>query len=71
MDTFTREWTYRTPLVTTNYPKGWVGTLPKAVQMAARRAKALVPPTISKEARDGNEGAAKTRAPRRARKVKG
>lgn len=39
---FTREWTYRTPLVTITYPKGWKGPLPDERKAAAKADKALV-----------------------------
>jgi hypothetical protein len=68
MDVFTREWTYRSPLVTVTYPKGWSGTLPPERQLAARRAKVLVPPP-RRETADGRKRAATPRAPRRARQA--
>lgn len=48
IDEFAREWTYISPLVTRTYPKGWKGTLPAAHQLAARKERALVPPTVPK-----------------------
>lgn len=44
MDEFAREWTYRTPLVTVTYPKGWVGSLPAERREAAEADGALVVP---------------------------
>lgn len=51
IDEFTTDWTYRTPLVTVDYPKGWRGTLPLERQLAARRARVLVPPTVKRRTR--------------------
>ena len=42
MDEFAREWTYRTPLSTKTYPKGWAGTLPADERKAAEADGALV-----------------------------
>lgn len=36
-DEIARQWTYRTPLVTVTYPKGWTGTLPADQRKAARK----------------------------------
>lgn len=41
---FIHDWTYRTPMVTVTYPKGWKGALPAERQVAARKARALVSP---------------------------
>lgn len=41
MDEFAREWTYRDPMVTVTYPKGWTGLLPAARRKAAERDGAL------------------------------
>jgi hypothetical protein len=46
-DEFAVEWTHRTPLVTVTYPKGWKGVLPKDHQLAARKARVLVPPIVT------------------------
>lgn len=42
MDEFAREWTYRDPMVTVTYPKGWTGSLPAVRRKAAEQAGALV-----------------------------
>lgn len=42
MDEFAREWTYRDPMVTVTYPKGWVGSLPAVQRKAAEQEGALV-----------------------------
>lgn len=39
---FARDWTYRTPMVTVTYPKGWKGSLPAERVVAARKANALI-----------------------------
>ena len=70
MDVFTQEWTFRSPTLTVTYPEGWKGTLPKDQQIAARKARVLVPPSRTETA-DGNERPAAPRAPRRARKAEG
>lgn len=44
-DKLTREWTYRDPLVTVTYPKGWTGTLPAKQRAAAQEAQVLADPT--------------------------
>lgn len=44
MDEFAREWTYRDPMVTVTYPKGWVGSLPAERRKAAEAAGVLVMP---------------------------
>ena len=44
MDEFAREWTYRDPMVTVTYPKGWAGELSAAQRKAAEAAGALVVP---------------------------
>lgn len=44
MDEFAREWTYRDPMVTVTYPKGWTGTLPAIRRKAAEADGALVIP---------------------------
>lgn len=44
MDEFAREWTYRDPMVTVTYPKGWVGSLPDVQRKAAEAAGVLVMP---------------------------
>lgn len=48
IDEFAADWTYRTPLVTVEYPKGWRGVLPPDRQLAARKDRALIPPTVTK-----------------------
>jgi hypothetical protein len=50
MDEFARDWSYRGPLKTISYPKGYKGVLEPDVQMAARKARALVPPKRRKAA---------------------
>lgn len=67
-DTFAREWTWRTPLVTQTYPAGWTGTLPEDRCAAAAAAGALETP--EPETVDGDEGIAAPRAPRRTLKAK-
>lgn len=42
MDEFAREWTYRDPMVTVTYPKGWTGALPAVRRKAAEQDGALV-----------------------------
>lgn len=42
MDEFAREWTYRDPMVTVTYPKGWTGVLPAVRRKAAEQDGALV-----------------------------
>lgn len=44
MDEFARDWTYRTPLVTVEYPAGHRDKLPEHIQSAARKARVLVVP---------------------------
>ena len=39
---FAAAWTYRDPLVTVDYPKGWKGPLPAERHSAARKARVLV-----------------------------
>lgn len=51
IDTFARDWTYRSPVKTVSYPEGWSGTLPIEVQIAARKDRALVPPRRRKAAK--------------------
>lgn len=41
-DEFARKWTYRDPLLTVTYPKGWTGALPAEQRAAARKDAALV-----------------------------
>lgn len=69
MDTFARDWTFRNALVTVSYPQGWRGELPKNIQLAARKARVLIPPSL--ENQHGNDvRPAKTRAARRPRRIK-
>lgn len=49
MDKFAKEWTYRTPMVTTVYPKGHRCQLEPLVQLRARRAGVLVPPATKRK----------------------
>lgn len=42
MDEFAREWTYRDPMVTVTYPKGWAGSLPAVRRKKAEQDGALV-----------------------------
>lgn len=42
MDELAREWTYRDPMVTVTYPKGWTGMLPAVRRQAAEQDGALV-----------------------------
>lgn len=44
MDEFAREWTYRSPMITIIYPKGWAGVLPADRRKAAEQDGALVMP---------------------------
>lgn len=66
MDTFTQDWTYRDPMTTVQFKAGQSLALPDHIQLAARKARVLVPPTMEND--DGNDGsAAKARTPRRSR----
>lgn len=54
MDEFAREWTYRDPMVTVTYPKGWTGVLPAVRRKAAEQDGALVgvEPEVTEDAPD-------------------
>lgn len=43
-DEFARDWTYRSPLKTISFPRGYKDVLDADVQLAARKAKVLVLP---------------------------
>ncbi len=43
-DEFARDWTFRSPIKTISFPKGHKAVLDPEVQLAARKAKALVLP---------------------------
>lgn len=54
MDEFAREWTYRDPMVTVTYPKGWAGSLPAVRRKAAEQDRVLVAeaPEVNEDAPD-------------------
>lgn len=56
MDTFARDWTFRSAAITVRYPAGYCGTLPAHIQLAARKDRALVPPQLGKRNGDNGNG---------------
>jgi hypothetical protein len=69
MDTFAAEWTYRDPETTVTYPAGHKENLPAHIQLAARKARVLIIPTL--ETSNGNDGRASTpRSSRRSHRAK-